>query len=189
AQDEELRAMYPEEDLGPAEERLRLFFMQYWGGPRTYSEQRGHPRLRMRHVPFRIGIRVRDLWLKHMRVAMDSREMPEPLERQLWEYMVMAAHSMVNVSEEGTRPQVRNPTTVTVSSDDVDDDDGEVVTLSMKSSDETPWSPGQGASCQECAARNLRSASLRRRGRCVATSKPTITVLARRYTVVSSRIS
>ena len=132
AQDEELRAMYPEEDLGPAEERLRLFFMQYWGGPRTYSEQRGHPRLRMRHVPFRIGIRERDLWLKHMRAAVDSLEIPEPLERQLWEYMVMAAHSMVNVPEEVTRPQVSNPTTVTVSSNDDDDDDGEVVTLSMK---------------------------------------------------------
>ena len=53
AGDPELRALYPEEDLGPAEERLRMFLEQYWGGPTTYSEQRGHPRLRMRHAPFR----------------------------------------------------------------------------------------------------------------------------------------
>lgn len=132
AEDEELRAMYPEEDLGPAEERLRLFLMQYWGGPRTYNEQRGHPRLRMRHVPFRIGLRERDLWLKHMRAAVDSVEIPEELERQLWEYMVMAAHSMVNVPEEAPAPRVSNPTRMAVSSEGKDDDDGETVTISLK---------------------------------------------------------
>lgn len=141
AEDPELRPMYPEEDLGPAEERLRLFLIQYWGGPRTYNERRGHPRLRMRHVPFRIGALERDLWLKHMRVAMDSLELHEALDRQMWEYMVMAAHSLVNVAEEATPPVVADPTSVTVSGDgevregsrhDDGDDDGEAITISLK---------------------------------------------------------
>ena len=67
-----LRPLYPEEDLGPAEERLRMFLEQYWGGPRTYSDQRGHPRLRMRHAPFRIGPLERDAWLRCMRIAVDE---------------------------------------------------------------------------------------------------------------------
>ena len=67
AGDPELRAMYPEEDLGPAEDRLRMFLEQYWGGPTTYSEQRGHPRLRMRHHPFAVTPHMRDRWLHHMR--------------------------------------------------------------------------------------------------------------------------
>ncbi|WDZ89551.1 globin [Nocardiopsis sp. HUAS JQ3] len=132
ADDPVLRPMYPEEDLGPAEERLRLFLIQYWGGPRTYNEQRGHPRLRMRHVPFRIGTSERDLWLAHMRAAVDSLELHEALERQLWEYMVMAAHSMVNVPEETTAPEVANPTRVSVSAKGDDGDDGEAVTISLK---------------------------------------------------------
>ena len=78
ARDEVLRAVYPEDDLGPAEERLRLFLMQYWGGPQTYMEQRGHPRLRMRHAPFRIGPRERDAWLRAMRVALDTTTSPSP---------------------------------------------------------------------------------------------------------------
>ena len=143
AEDPELRPMYPEEDLGPAEERLRLFFIQYWGGPRTYNERRGHPRLRMRHVPFRIGAAERDIWLKHMRVAMDSLELPEALDRRMWEYMVMAAHSMVNVAEEATPPPpaAARPTSMTIGSDgqareearrDDGDDDGEAITISLK---------------------------------------------------------
>lgn len=96
ASDPELRAMYPEEDLGPAEERLRLFLIQYWGGPNTYSQRRGHPRLRMRHVPFVIGEAERDAWLRHMRVAVEELELPEPLEKQLWDYLTMAARSLVN---------------------------------------------------------------------------------------------
>src|SRR4051812_28363900 len=72
AEDPVLRPLYPEQDLGPAAERLRMFLVQYWGGPRTYSEQRGHPRLRMRHAPFAIGERERDAWLHRMRVAVDS---------------------------------------------------------------------------------------------------------------------
>ncbi len=72
AADPLLRPMYPEEDLGPAADRMRLFLMQYWGGPNTYSAQRGHPRLRMRHAPFRIGAAERDAWLGHMRRAVDA---------------------------------------------------------------------------------------------------------------------
>lgn len=102
ANDPQLRALYPEEDLGPAEERLRLFLMQYWGGPRTYSEERGHPRLRMRHAPFRIGPAERDRWLAHMREAVDELELSAELDRMLWDYMVYAAHSMVNSPGEDT---------------------------------------------------------------------------------------
>ncbi|WP_240687353.1 globin [Amycolatopsis suaedae] len=96
ATDEVLRPLYPEDDLGPAEERLRLFLMQYWGGPHTYSEQRGHPRLRMRHAPFSIGPIERDAWLRAMRVAVDEAGLPEPLRQQLWNYLEMAAHSLMN---------------------------------------------------------------------------------------------
>ncbi|GAA0562287.1 globin [Actinomadura livida] len=96
ADDPDLRALYPEEDLGPAEERLRLFLIQYWGGPNTYSQRRGHPRLRMRHVPFVIGAAERDAWLRHMRVAVEELGLPEPLEKQLWDYFTMAAQSLVN---------------------------------------------------------------------------------------------
>lgn len=96
ATDPLLRPLYPEEDLGPAEERLRLFLIQYWGGPRTYGERRGHPRLRMRHVPFPIGGPERDAWLRHMRVAIDELELPEQLDKMLWDYLVMAANSLIN---------------------------------------------------------------------------------------------
>lgn len=96
ATDPELRRLYPEEDLGPAEERLRMFLVQYWGGPRTYSERRGHPRLRMRHVPFAIGEQERDAWLRHMRDAVDSLELPPEQEAPLWRYLEMAAHSLQN---------------------------------------------------------------------------------------------
>ncbi|NKZ03660.1 globin [Actinomadura latina] len=96
AEDPDLRPMYPEEDLGPAEERLRLFLIQYWGGPNTYSQRRGHPRLRMRHVPFVIDEAQHDRWLKHMRVAVEDLDLPEPLEKQLWDYFTMAARSLVN---------------------------------------------------------------------------------------------
>ena len=97
ADDPVLRPVYPAKDLGPAEEHLRLFLMQYWGGPRTYDELRGHPRLRMRHVRFAIGEAERDAWLHHMRVALDELGLDEALEAQIWDYLVMAAHSLVNV--------------------------------------------------------------------------------------------
>ncbi|WP_423794328.1 globin [Micrococcus terreus] len=96
AQDPLLKPMYPEEDLGPAEERLLLFLEQYWGGPRTYSEQRGHPRLRMRHMPYTIDFEARDAWLRHMRTAVDSLELAPLHEHMLWDYLERAAHSMVN---------------------------------------------------------------------------------------------
>ncbi|MFJ1704158.1 globin [Kitasatospora sp. NPDC088346] len=98
AQDELLRPMYPEEDLGPAEERFALFLMQYWGGPRTYSEERGHPRLRMRHAPFAVDRAAHDAWLKHMRAALDSLGLPADAERQLWDYLTYAAASMINTA-------------------------------------------------------------------------------------------
>ena len=96
AEDPLLRPMYPEEDLGPAEERLTLFLMQYWGGPRTYSDRRGHPRLRMRHVPFQVDRAAHDAWLRHMRDALDELALPEEYERQLWAYLTYAAASMIN---------------------------------------------------------------------------------------------
>ncbi|NML49039.1 globin [Streptomyces sp. R302] len=91
-----LRPMYPEEDLGPAEERFALFLMQYWGGPGTYSERRGHPRLRMRHAPFAVDRAAHDAWLRHMRDAIDSLELTPEHDAQLWRYMTYAAASMVN---------------------------------------------------------------------------------------------
>jgi hemoglobin len=96
AADDVLRPMYPEQDLGPAEERLVLFLMQYWGGPHTYSEQRGHPRLRMRHNPFTIGPIERDAWLRCMKVAVDEVDMDEEHRARLWQYLEMAANSLMN---------------------------------------------------------------------------------------------
>lgn len=97
AADPVLRALYPEDDLGPAAERLRMFLIQYWGGPSTYSQQRGHPRLRMRHAPFAIGSVQRDAWLGHMRTALDSIALPQAYEKPLWNYLASAAESMRNV--------------------------------------------------------------------------------------------
>ncbi|MBW4720799.1 globin [Saccharothrix obliqua] len=96
ADDPVLRPLYPEEDLGPAEERFRLFLMQYWGGPHTYSDQRGHPRLRMRHAPFVIGPIERDAWLRCMRVAVDEADLTPEHRDQLWAYLEMAANSLMN---------------------------------------------------------------------------------------------
>ncbi|WP_349361719.1 globin [Paenarthrobacter sp. PH39-S1] len=96
AQDPLLRPMYPEDDLGPAEERMRMFLEQYWGGPRTYLEQRGHPRLRMRHIPFAVTPQARDRWLLHMRAGVDAVNLPPLYEATLWDYLERAAHSMVN---------------------------------------------------------------------------------------------
>ncbi|AZK94111.1 MULTISPECIES: globin [Streptomyces] len=96
ADDPLLRPMYPEEDLGPAEERFALFLMQYWGGPRTYSENRGHPRLRMRHAPFRVDRAAHDAWLRHMRAAVEELELAPEHATQLWNYMTYAAASMIN---------------------------------------------------------------------------------------------
>lgn len=96
ANDALLRPLYPEEDLGPAADRLRLFLIQYWGGPHTYSQQRGHPRLRMRHAPYRIGAAERDAWLAHMRRALDTLELPPEQDTRFWEYLARAAQFLVN---------------------------------------------------------------------------------------------
>jgi hemoglobin len=97
--DEILRPLYPEDDLDGAEERLRMFLAQYWGGPRTYSDQRGHPRLRMRHSPFKIGFLERDAWLRCMHTAVaeiDSQTLDDAHRKALLDYLEMAAHSMIN---------------------------------------------------------------------------------------------
>lgn len=97
--DEVLRPLYPDDDLTAAEDRLRMFLEQYWGGPRTYSERRGHPRLRMRHAPFRIGFLERDAWLRCMHTAVasiDSATLDDRHRRELLAYLEMAAQSMVN---------------------------------------------------------------------------------------------
>jgi hemoglobin len=96
AEDELLRPIYPEEDLSGATERLTLFLVQYWGGPTTYSEQRGHPRLRMRHHPFAIGPRERDAWLGHMTAAVDSLDLAPPVRSALLDYFETASTAMIN---------------------------------------------------------------------------------------------
>jgi hemoglobin len=96
AADPLLRPLYPSEDLASAEERLRLFLIQYWGGPPTYSERRGHPALRMRHARFAIGPAQRDAWLRHMNQAIDELELPDQLAAPLREYVTMAARALTN---------------------------------------------------------------------------------------------
>nr|WP_227464726.1 globin [Nocardioides lijunqiniae] len=96
ATDEVLRPLYPEEDLGPAEERFLLFLVQYWGGPTTYSDQRGHPRLRMRHAPFKVDPEAKDRWLVHFREGLDSVELTPEQDAQFWDYVTHAAQFMVN---------------------------------------------------------------------------------------------
>ncbi len=105
AGDPPLRALYPEDDLGPAEVRFRMFLEQYWGGPTTYGEERGHPRLRMRHAPFAVTADMRDRWLTHMRDAVDSLGLADDLERELWTYLERAAHFMVNTADDATGPK------------------------------------------------------------------------------------
>ena len=98
ASDEVLLRLYPQQsDLTGARERLRLFLIQYWGGPTTYSDERGHPRLRQRHFPFAIGVLERDRWLVHMLAAVEEVSTDEGIRTELTEYMVRAAEHMVNV--------------------------------------------------------------------------------------------
>ena len=97
ATDPILRSVYPEDDLGPAADRLRLFLIQYWGGPTTYSDTRGHPRLRMRHAPFAVNIAARDAWLTHMRHALDAIALPRAYDELIWQYFASAADSLRNV--------------------------------------------------------------------------------------------
>jgi hemoglobin len=96
ADDPILRPLYPEPDLAGARRRLTLFLAQYWGGPRTYDEERGHPRLRMRHAPFAIGPGERDAWLRHMREAISWTGPPPAVAARLLAYVDMAAEAMRN---------------------------------------------------------------------------------------------
>lgn len=91
-----LRPLYPEADLAGAQRRLTLFLAQYWGGPRTYDEERGHPRLRMRHAPFAIDAAARDRWLELMRAALAAEAPPADVAAQLDAYLEMAAEAMRN---------------------------------------------------------------------------------------------
>jgi len=94
--DPTLRPLYPEPDLAGARHRLTLFLIQYWGGPTTYDDERGHPRLRMRHAPFAIGPAERDRWLVHMRAAVAEQAPPEDVATELEVYFTMAAEAMRN---------------------------------------------------------------------------------------------
>lgn len=96
AEDPVLRAVYPDQDLSGATERLTLFLIQYWGGPNTYSEQRGHPRLRMRHQPFAIGSAERDAWLGHMTAAVESLDLAPQVHKALLDYFETASTAMIN---------------------------------------------------------------------------------------------
>ncbi len=102
AADSILRPLYPEPDLAGARRRLTMFLVQYWGGPTTYQEERGHPRLRARHFPFAIGRRERDRWLAHMRAAIDASDAPADARARLHEYITPAADAMVNVEAGGS---------------------------------------------------------------------------------------
>lgn len=94
--DDVLAPMYPPDDLPGAERRLALFLTQYWGGPTTYSQERGHPRLRMRHLPFKVNPEARDHWLTCMRLALDELA-PAPAARAAFDdYFDRAAHAMLN---------------------------------------------------------------------------------------------
>ena len=91
-----LRPIYPEPDLAGATHRLTMFLIQYWGGPTTYDQERGHPRLRMRHAPFGIGAAERDRWLVHMRAAVADLAPPDDVAAELDRYFAMAAEAMRN---------------------------------------------------------------------------------------------
>jgi hemoglobin len=108
ASDPVLRPMYPDADLAAAERRLQLFLEQYWGGPTTYSEERGHPRLRMRHLPFAIDDDARDRWLVHMKAglgaALDEHGLDPTRQVELWRYLEGAAMAMVNTDSAESRP-------------------------------------------------------------------------------------
>ncbi|NNC78573.1 MAG: globin [Acidimicrobiales bacterium] len=92
-----LRPMYPD-DLTESRDHMVKFLQQYWGGPTTYSEERGHPRLRMRHAPFIITSAERDAWLKHMIAAVHDGDVPVEIESQMVDYFTMAANHMINTA-------------------------------------------------------------------------------------------
>jgi truncated hemoglobin YjbI len=96
AVDELLAAIYPDHDWAAAAQRLLMFLEQYWGGPRTYSDLRGHPRLRQRHAPYVIDLTARDTWLRHMRAALDDVGLEPGADEVLWGYLTSAADALVN---------------------------------------------------------------------------------------------
>jgi hemoglobin len=100
AEDPDLRALYPEADLSGAEHRLTMFFEQYWGGPTTYSSERGHPRLGMRHAPFAVTPTQAGRWLRHMRTALEDADLSAEHTEQFWDYVVRAAHFLINTTDE-----------------------------------------------------------------------------------------
>lgn len=104
AGDPVLRPLYPD-DLEPAKQRLRMFLEQYWGGPTTYSEQRGHPRLRLRHVAWTVGGRERDAWLSHMLAAIGRLDVPEPARAAIRDHVERAAYSLVNAPDDLAGPE------------------------------------------------------------------------------------
>lgn len=100
AEDPVLRAIYPENNLGPAERRFTMFLVQYWGGPSYYSHERGHPRLRMRHAPFAVTHQARERWLHHFKAGLDEAGLPPEQHAQFWEYVERASLFMVNTRDE-----------------------------------------------------------------------------------------
>jgi hemoglobin len=97
ADDPLLRPLYPDEDLADAADHLTLFLIQYWGGPSTYNDERGHPRLRMRHQPFAIGPAERDAWLGHMRAAVESLDLAPAVRKAMIDYFEAASTAMINL--------------------------------------------------------------------------------------------
>jgi hemoglobin len=92
--------MYPDADLAEAERRLRMFLEQYWGGPTTYGEERGHPRLRMRHHSFAIDSIARDRWIEAMRAALTEQDLPPDDDMELWRYLLGSAYAMQNIMDD-----------------------------------------------------------------------------------------
>lgn len=96
AEDEVLRPMYPAEDLEPSIEHLTKFLAQYWGGPKTYQEERGHPRLRMRHADFRVDEESKSHWLTCFRAGLDEAGLTPEQDKAFWDYVTYAAQFLIN---------------------------------------------------------------------------------------------
>ncbi|ANE04677.1 globin [Corynebacterium crudilactis] len=97
-QDDILGPMYPPDDFEGAEQRLKMFLSQYWGGPKDYQEQRGHPRLRMRHAHYPIGVTAAERWLELMSNALDGVELTPTQREAIWEHMLRAADMLINAN-------------------------------------------------------------------------------------------
>lgn len=97
--DKILAPMYGSDDLAGAERRLFLFLRQYWGGPTDYIQERGAPRLRMRHIAYHIDRAAQEHWLACMRFALDAQQLPEVLDGILWNYFTQAADGMRNTAD------------------------------------------------------------------------------------------